>query len=344
MNKQLIYKYLKGEASSSEEEMLMKWISKNTDNEKFFINQMNLWIAQHTPHSKADVSGYNTLMSKIKQSKVSGSDSHLYKKLKILIGSAAAIILFLLSLNVVQYISYDKKYTKFGDYEESFKSNPICSNTDIYTVKGTKARIVLPDSSVVWLNSDSHITYPSKFSGKTRDIKFTGEAYFEVVNDPMHPMLIRDDKGHEVRVLGTRFNLKCYNNDNDIQISLYEGKVQLFEVQGEHYTLVADMNPNNVLVVDDDKQISKSQLILPSENSEWKDGELVFEETPLRDVIKILERWHGVKINVTDDKILNNKFTAKFKSESIIQILEYIKMTSFIDYSVDNNIITLKSR
>ena len=208
---------------------------------------------------------------------------------------------------------------------------------------------MLPDSSKVWLNSDSRITYPEYFSGETRNISLSGEAYFEVTKDSIHPMIVKTDRNFSIEVIGTSFNLKCYKNDNNIEATLYSGIIKanynnVATLKNETLTL----KPNESFIYNESKAIGTSNNNKPFYYPEpeklkaWKDGTLIFNETPMLEVIKILERWHGTTFIITDKEIYNYNLSAEFKSESIIQILEIMKLIMPIDYNYSNNVVTLK--
>ncbi|MCI1719689.1 MAG: FecR family protein [Bacteroidales bacterium] len=340
MNKYLIYKYLKGEASKQEQDALMKWVSESAENEKFFTQQMNLWVAGTSPDTRAEEKGYDVIMNKIhdKEDHAAAVNKHKF------IWYAAAAIIVLLGLNIIQLLFKDEKKPIGNDAKLSQLYSNVTPVNEVYTVKGTKAKIILPDSSVVWLNSDSKISYPNAFNAESRNIQFSGEAYFDVVHNPQRPMIIKTSKGYYYKVLGTKFNLKSYDNDQDVEITLYSGKVQIFDTDKNNNTMLTEMQPNKIMVLKKASVVSTSQVSEPNQNSQWKEGILDFNDTQMSEVIKMLERWHGVNFIVKDPQILNYRFTARFKSESIIQILDYIKMTTFIDYSVEGNTVTLKRR
>jgi ferric-dicitrate binding protein FerR (iron transport regulator) len=118
----------------------------------------------------------------------------------------------------------------------------------------------------------------------------------------------------------------------------------VFGVKPNKTSLITEIKNSKILTLGVGNSISKSGLTHPTQNSEWKDGQLVFNETPMSEVIRMLERWHGVSIKVADPDILDYKFTARFESESIVQILDFVKMTTFIDYTVQGNKVVLKKR
>ncbi|MEG0518902.1 MAG: FecR domain-containing protein [Bacteroidales bacterium] len=209
----------------------------------------------------------------------------------------------------------------------------------IYTEKGVKSTVQLPDGSTVQLNSDTKVTFPDNFVGDTREVELSGEAYFKVQSDSSKPMIVNTNKGFQIKVLGTEFNVRSYDNDNTAQATLYEGSIHLITP-----TATTVVKPNEQAVIEPNKVV---KLVVPSviaDTKAWTEGRLVFEETKMSEVVKMLERWHGVKMIVKDPKILNYTITANFNSESIYQIMYIIKSCSLVDYKIAENVVTLSSR
>ena len=252
MDKDLILKYINKTASDLEKEKVLKWASESMENEKTLVEMMNVWVAEHMPHDEADDSkfqefgyylrGYNTSAAKARQNKL----------IKIFGWSgAAAIIVALLSWNIflTQTISVEKLEKEnaklaLNTAVETDIPAPVPTRT-MYTNKGVKACITLPDSSIVWLNSDTRIEYPEVFSGLTREVKLSGEAYFNVKRDPEHPMIITTNKGFKVKVTGTSFNIKAYENDEIAQTTLYSGSISLLYKNKHNNTIEKNLKPNH---------------------------------------------------------------------------------------------------
>ena len=136
------------------------------------------------------------------------------------ISSAAVLILF------ISITLFQNQIDKYKSELSFIKSQKIAYHENS-TPYGVKGKVILPDSSVVWLNSGSSILYPSNFFGETRDVSFKGEGYFEVKKNSDYPMKISLDSGLSLCVRGTSFNLSAYDNDNSISILLLSGNVSL---------------------------------------------------------------------------------------------------------------------
>lgn len=209
---------------------------------------------------------------------------------------------------------------------------------------GVKGKILLPDSSEVWVNSKSHIKCPATFSQEIRRVILSGEAYFKVKSNKEWPMCIETPQGVTAMVLGTEFNMTAYEDDQSVTITLVNGKVEVLKE--------TDSNPSEKIVLKpfeeveifnsskkEDKKIVDFREL--DNTSAWKDGYLVFSNTPMEEVIKIMERWYGVTFNPIDAEIAKFNFTARFKTESLTQILDLLSISSNIKYKIKENKVTL---
>lgn len=209
--------------------------------------------------------------------------------------------------------------------------------------EGVKGFVMLPDSSKVWLNSGSTIEFPSEFSSYERNVKLSGEGYFNVVSDSEWPMRVSTSKGITVVVTGTEFNVSSYENDDDFRLTLVTGSLYL-EKDSDKSKINVDHNQE---VVISDRKERVLPVVKPAGverieiSTSWKEGRLVFDNAPMDEVIRKLERWFGVRVDILDGNILKNSFTADFESESLTQVLDAMKYTSDISYRVEGRKVVL---
>ena len=255
---------------------------------------------------------------------------------KTLFYSAAAIVLLLIALNIslivykvpVGNIPEQDRRIMLSEYPSEYKHT-------IYTNKGIKAYAELPDGSRVWLNSDSKITFPDTFLGPTREIALSGEAFFDVIKDSLRPMIITTNRDLEVKVLGTKFNLKSNDNDSEARITLVSGVVEVITIKRVANKVLQSsiiLNEQQSYIISDQKPPTFVEVSDTVRQTAWKNGRIIFDYTPLDEVIKQLERWHGVEFLVEDTAAYTTKLTAEFEQESIVQIMEMLKFCSRIDY------------
>ncbi|MFZ5429198.1 MAG: FecR domain-containing protein [Bacteroidota bacterium] len=201
------------------------------------------------------------------------------------------------------------------------------------TPPGVKAKFYLPDSTAVWLNSSSSITFPSEFSGDLRTVSATGEIFFDVTTRPDQPFIVSLDKIH-IRVLGTRFNIINYQNEGNCEIILQEGNIELCSGTPDALTSLSPINPGELAIFDRNNNRINISHVDTEKYTAWIQGKLVFKDDPMDEVVRKLNRWFNVDIEVADPRILEYVYTATFQDESLDQILELLTISAPINYQV----------
>lgn len=350
MRKDTLLKYVSGKLDDSLKEEVLKWASKNPDNEHYLANLKNLWVSMNIPEEKASEREFMQIRRLIENKNYhnytldNSSKWTRYYRIStkhIWIAAACVAVLFTGALFISKFIDYKNSSTISNYSLAEFRNIP--AKRILYTNRGVKATLVLPDSSVVWLNSDTKIEYPNSFDSTLRKVYISGEAYFDITKDTIRPMVISTDKAFAIKVTGTKLNLKAYDNDQEAFTTLYTGAIEVLSNHNGHLHST-DVLPNETCIVNNNNKFSKKVYANPQELSAWKDGKIIFDETPVSEVIKILERWHGVDFIVLDKEILKYKITATFFSESINRIMDLIQLTSFINYKIEGNKVYLSKR
>lgn len=334
MNKKLLIKYLEGKTDLSEDKIVHDWVSKSSYNRKYFVSLKDMYIFDSLPNTIANQRQLKNL-KKIKKSVRTLS-------IRRFVVYAAVILLFLSAcFNLYLYTQTSKGLNITN--KDLLSNSYTGKTTSLYTNRGVRAELMLPDGSTVFLNSDSKISYPQNFEGKSRDVSLDGEAYFKVKTDSSHPMIIKV-RDIAIKVTGTEFNVRAYSKDKAIKTTLIKGKVSILSKADKSGEIKEDiLLPKQSLSYDNTK--NTKVLTYSNENinldTEWLSGRITFDKTPLDKVITELERLHGYTIKVSDNRILREVFTASFQNESIIDILEILKTCSLITYSVHDKQILL---
>ncbi|MBW7889587.1 MAG: FecR family protein [Chitinophagaceae bacterium] len=233
---------------------------------------------------------------------------------------------------------------------------PLASNI-ITTQKGSKTTVQLPDGTKVWLNADSRIYYDENFKGDLREIQLEGEAFFEVKKDSSRPFVIHTSIV-DIKVLGTTFNVKSYNNEDATETSLICGKVEVSLKSNPEKKII--LRPNEKLVVkhgignevikrtigDESalllvKPLRKDPAYKNSLETLWIDNKLVFDSETLEEVCKKLERWYNVKIAIHDEEMKKDTYTAIFDGETLLNVLTALKMADKLDFTIHNNEVSI---
>lgn len=203
---------------------------------------------------------------------------------------------------------------------------------------GERKELILPDQSVVWLNSGSSVKYPKEFTDGVRKVRLSGEAYFSVVRDTLRQFVVETGQ-LDVRVLGTEFNVTAYQEDSSVTASVHTGKVQAVMPRGKACVLVASQQ----LVYDKSNRKYRVEDLAACDVSAWRDGKLLFEKKKLTEILKVLERTYNVKIEA--DKALpadHKLYTIKFvHSENVEQIIGILGNMAGFEYHVEGKKIKL---
>lgn len=231
--------------------------------------------------------------------------------------------------------------------------------SEVSTRLGSKSRLVLPDSTVVWLNAGSKLTYSEQFGVTNRNTTLEGEAFFDVKHSNI-PFIIH---AHtiQIKVMGTAFNVKSYPNEKTTETSLIRGRVEitLDRRPGEKFIL----KPNEKLVVANEMEEShtetaaaqpqkKEPIVVLSGlthsrddntiiETSWVDNRLVFQDESFDDIIRKLERWYDVRIELRGEKLAQVRMTGTFENETVKQALTALQIASPFSFSMgpDNTII-----
>jgi ferric-dicitrate binding protein FerR (iron transport regulator) len=338
MKKQLLIKFIEGIATPAEQEQVLAWIDKEEANRKYLLRLKNLYVISSLPSKTAHKKEFYRFRKEFLNISKS-NNSFRFSLLRI---AALFLLVIAISLNFYQYFSNKGKIENDSNITLSDRKMNTLS---FYTNKGVKGVVTLPDSSVVWLNSDTRLTYPEKFTGKYREVEISGEGYFEVKSNPDTAMIVTTCKGLKIEVLGTKFLIRSYEEDNESQATLFSGSIKLTSPKGRYSRdYVKKLKPLESVIIDNNVPIRVIQNADTLKSIAWKNGKLIFEETPIQEVLKKLERWHGTEFIVKDYSIMSCKITAQFQSESIVQIMEVIKYCSPIDYKIRDKQIILSKR
>lgn len=211
----------------------------------------------------------------------------------------------------------------------NFKVDQQFAFQEITSPAGIRSHVILPDGSKVWLNAESTLKFKVPFDQKIRDVCLSGEAFFDVKKNPNIPFIVRTGDLN-VRVTGTKFNYRAFENENNIEIVLAEGSVSL-NIVGEKCGNEVIMKPSERAVFDKTLKLTKVTNEKIEKYIAWHDGKLVFDETPMPEVAAQIERWFGVNVVIEDSKINNYRITTTFETESLHQVLELLRLSSPIE-------------
>ncbi|WP_321308868.1 FecR domain-containing protein [Marinifilum fragile] len=197
--------------------------------------------------------------------------------------------------------------------------------------------VVLSDGTKVWINSGSQLGFHSKFTGKQRIVHLEGEAYFEVSKNPEQPFVVRTNN-MDVRVLGTHFNVKAYEDDEFTYATLNEGKVQVFKDEINEV-----LQPDEQLVLNNNTKAFKKQVVDASIYSAWVKGKMMFKDERLEDIMNSLSRWYDVSVFYQNEELKDRRFSISTNRYGDIQtLLNQMELTNRIRFEINKNAIVVK--
>jgi transmembrane sensor len=207
---------------------------------------------------------------------------------------------------------------------------------EVVTKKGQFTRITLSDGSRVFLNAESALIFPERFTGEVREVMLEGEGYFEVVHDPHREFRILA-AGAVIEVLSTSFNVNTRTDRTKIvSVVVSEGVVAL-KGGGEFDERGVIINGGMMSIWTKDRGASAPVKVDLQNMLAWMRGELIFESTPLEDVIIQLERRYNIVIKVEDESLLSRRLTASYSVETIDDIIKNVALTINVSYRKEND-------
>lgn len=231
----------------------------------------------------------------------------------------------------------------------------------IYVPYGATRKLVMPDGTKVVLNAGSTFTYPETFSKNTRDVSLNGEGFFEVTKNAKKPFLVHTNK-LTVKVLGTVFNVKAYNDDKTTETTLLRGKVQVELKNNPEKTII--LLPNEKLMVANnlpaahatsatahseakmEYQVTTLAEVKPTEIKEtaWLDNRILFTNELFEDVAKQIERKYNVQVVFEDQALKTEQISGLLDKESLQNAMQIIEMTTPFKYRMDGKVVYLTQK
>ncbi|MDR0749907.1 MAG: FecR domain-containing protein [Tannerellaceae bacterium] len=209
------------------------------------------------------------------------------------------------------------------------------ASLEVIANKGEKASLTLTEGTMVAINSDSKITYPDDYNRKNRFLRLEGEAYFDVKHDPEKPFIV-ECEDIQIRVLGTSFGIKAYDDEKHIAIVLNTGKIQLTTPVEK-----IEMAPDERILYDKTTRTATREKVNADDYTAWRQNRLRFENESLETIMKTISRMHNIDIVFESLHLANMRFTGTIDNTSIKSVLEAIMLTSSINYRSDDGIVYL---
>lgn len=219
------------------------------------------------------------------------------------------------------------------------KKEKILNN--LTTPRGGEFKITLEDGTQVWLNAESQLIYPDTFSANERRVILKGEAYFEVVKDEQKPFYV-ESNGQVVRVYGTEFNVRSYEEDADIYTTLVSGRVSLQSMNGNEAELI--LTPGKQAVFDKRQQSTSVRPVDTQVVTSWRRGMFVFEEQNLEQIMRDLSRWYNFSYEFKDTSLRETVFMGSVpRYGDFNEILEILEKSGGVKFRVKDRVVIISA-
>lgn len=306
----LLGKFLARETDAQESALVNDWLDKNEQNKKELADYQVIWdkTKELKQEQTVDVDlAWNKVKSKMQHPK-EAKVIPMYPKKVWSPARIAASITLIIATGLLVLLLTNKK-------------------TELLTIQTNRNTIqqTLPDGSVVFLNRNTKISYPSDFDGNTREISLSGEAFFDIQRDESKPFIIHAN-GTDVKVLGTSFNVKAY--DKNVRVNVESGKVQF---ASKKQKTILEKGEEAAFEAENDTIIK--QLTYNKNAIAYKTRTYIFEDTSLENVINILSEGYQADIKIRNSALKTCRLTTTFENESLPNALNVIAETLNIKIS-----------
>lgn len=341
-NYQLLARYVGGKCTTREQEKIEEWADSHPENRKRLEQFKRIYS---TSEQKGDIVQdqfdaelqWEELVIRLKTEdefdKKESKDDHQAAHRTSSLHSATQKIMRVAAIFLVAGLIGVFAYQ--NGYQDPEAEEPVLR--EVSTANAQRANLTLGDGTKVMLNAGSKIKFPNRFGKDVREVYLEGEAYFDVVNNPEKPFIVHL-RGSVIRVLGTSFAVRSYDEEDHVRVVVSEGEVS-FETENTDDKIFLEARELGRYYFKERKletaRVTDMQLYMS-----WRDGYLKFREEPMRNVAKELERRYGVEVTFKNPGIKEKSLTAFLKSRSIKNVLEVVAMSLDVEYRLQEDTVS----
>ena len=317
----LILRQLNGVAEEQEKKTFSNWLLQDSDNLDLYIEIKNLWDTPRSRNFAFDESKAQVKISQVIRKEKKTLRLQRYSKTI----AAASILLVVLSTFAYQYLK---------EPEVVVSKQASIQIITKHSEPGEQLRVTLPDASVVRLNAGSSISFPEKFNENKRKITLCGEAFFEVTKDPNRPFEVKTNE-ITTTVLGTSFNIKAFKHEH-VTITVATGKVKVESVNADHVGKLL-LLPNQQAIYNEKESHFRMEEVDARRYFAWTSGTIQFNNDPLEEVAKVLERWYNVKIQINNNTQSPIRINGSYTDKKLYTILDGLGYIYNLNYNYIND-------
>lgn len=353
VNLNLIHRYLADECTGEERQYVRRWMEADPQNRQAMETLRKIWEVQPRKELESDIRlAWEKLEKQLGQATKTSPEAgkHTQKKrsyrqlssssyASIWLRVAAAIaVAFLLSLFFIDF-----------ENSESGKKTEVVMR-EVVTKRGNQAQLTFSDGTRVVLNAVSRIRFPERFDTDVREVYLEGEAYFEVNHKPGVAFIVRT-RDADVKVLGTKFNVKAWSEDKKVEIAVAQGSVSVQSASSGTPNKDSVKDGNSEVVLTEGQMSLVRQGLAPTPpqtvNMEnyltWLRGDFVFDQVPFSKVLREWERRFDVNFIVRDSSLLQVAFSGEFRNEPLNEMLRLASESLKFEHYRENRNIVINS-
>ena len=330
--RKLIIGHFLGNLSDTEKKELFQWLQVDKKNQQLFSEMSDWWAISHVPYFSSRVElGFQKHFGELMAKEAGVSSKRIFFIRPWL--QIVATVMIMLAIGGLSYYA--------GVLTDEQDSEIIRFQTSVPL--GSRSKVTLADGSVVWLNAGSSLSYNKDFSEKSRDVYLTGEAYFEVTPDSLKPFIVNSDN-LSVKVLGTTFDVRAYQDEELVNVVLRTGKVDV-ALNNEPDTKIIRLQPNEKLSYNKIDNELKKTTVNADDVCDWVNGKMKFTKIPFGILARDFERKYNIKIVIESNSLQEEAFTGSFTSEhTIYDILNEIDVEKQYRWEQTGNMFVIRDK
>lgn len=329
---EIIIRYLDGSADLAEKVWLLQWLKQSDSNCHDFTLTRDLWLSCNA--AVGNELAVDIALGKFKNrilQQINSNQKITYAKIHRLSivphwVRIASILLLVLGLGYL-----------IGGFRAHFAPRTILQS-QLITAKGSKGRFMLPDGSIVWLNSETKLTYPNEFAVNKRLVRLEGEAYFEVAKDPQRPFIVQTAE-LDFEVLGTCFDLDSYSSNEFVETALLNGSLR---ISGKTVKEPITLKPNELFRYTKSNQIVSVEETKTDLYADWIKDRLIFDNDCLSDILISMEGRYNMDIECSKQLADSIHLSFTIRQETIEEVMNAMSCIAPIRYEIRDGKVYIK--
>ncbi len=338
----LLAKYLSGESSDKENAEVLNWLEKDNENQKLIDSMKGVWELPEIDYEPSDV---NALWNEVaEKAGITGQSKEqvIYKmpgkqdenilslflnKLRTPVLRYAAVFLLAISIPFLYYLFSGRG----GEVD-------LVNWKTVIVDQAKQSSLTLNDGTKLFLDSGTRIQIPENFGVDSRIVKLEGEAYFEVFTDPEKPFIVYSANAF-VKVLGTKFNIRAWEETAEVKVVVAEGRVSFGIDDSPDKKIILDKGFGGILTASD--ELSVPQQVDIKRSLSWMRGEISFNDNRFSEVLSQVGRWYDIKFILRDSTIINERLSVTIHNNSLPEVLEVLSVLTNTEFRIDDKVVTL---